>query len=562
MIPGIGKRSRAVGLFAVTMLMAAALCLGRTPAVAADNFLANFGDSAAERFHGVKATPDGGYAVTGQAGNYIMAAKINTYGNLEWRHVFDDVLGSNCNDIDVDADGFIYITGYVNKVAGEHPKSLWVAKLAPWGAVVWEKIVTDGTNSTRGVYIAASGDGGCAVSSQYRSAEDSNDWTVFRVASDGTLAWARRYGSPEFDMWCRISPVRDPATGDPDGYLLYEFNRPMGSSVDASDLVLIRIDGDGDLLWSNNYAGYADVTHTSPENDFALDAVQTANGGFAVLGRSYNFTDPAWENARRIAYLLKVDNTGGLLWSRRFHHNDGSGHDMGSGSLCEAANGDVVVAGQDYNGHAWLLRFDAGGILLDEKVYDNNGKDYVYGVDATSDNGAVAVGRSNSFGAGDYDGWMIKFDQDLAVGDGCTGVDPNSEIAIAEFVVGVATPHAVEMTGFAAVDYLSPVSDPGFFVGYAWAPDHDSDEDGVFDHEDNAPLTANADQTDTDGDGIGNACDCDLDNNGTVNYGDFMQFRGVWGTSDESADFNADGLINQFDFMILRGRWETSYPWY
>jgi hypothetical protein len=157
---------------------------------------------------------------------------------------------------------------------------------------------------------------------------------------------------------------------------------------------------------------------------------------------------------------------------------------------------------------------------------------------------------------------MIKFDQDLDVLDGCTGVDPGSTVADAEFVAGTPAPHAYDIPGFAAVDYASPVSDPGFYAGYECAMDQDSDDDGYDDYEDNCPLTANSDQWDGDGDGVGNACDCDLDNSGAVNQLDFMQFRSVWGTTDAAADFNADGGVNQNDFMMLRSQWGTSYPWY
>ena len=541
-------------------ILAAVFLLSGT-AMAAPNFMVNFGAAGSERFNDVKVTPDGGYAVVGQVGNYTVAAKINAYGNLEWRYVFDEVRHTNANDIDVDADGYIYITAYVNSTT-EHPKSLWVAKLAPWGTVVWEKIVTHATASSRGIYIAASGDGGCAVSSQFSTTSDSNEWAIFRLAADGSLAWAKRYGSAEFDMWCRIIAVKNLATGEPDGYLLAEYSSAMGSSVDASDVVLIRLDNDGALLWAANYAGYADATHTNPENDFVDDILQTADGGFAVLGRSYNFTDPAWSSDRRVAYLLKVDGTGALLWSKYFHHNDGSSHTGVYRSLCEATDGDLIVASTDHASHTWLLRFSAAGVLENEKVYDNGGTDYLYGVDATADNGAVAVGRSNSFGGGDYDAWMIKFGPDLDVLDGCAGVDPDSTVADAEFVAGTPTPHAYDIPDFAAVDYLAPVSDPGFYAGYECALDQDSDSDGVWDYEDNCPLTANADQTDGDGDGIGNACDCDLSNDGIVNMLDFTTFRSAWGTSDAAADFNADDIVNMLDFTMFRDQWGTVYPWH
>jgi hypothetical protein len=529
--------------------------------VGTDGFMANFGTSATEKFHNVRTTPDNGYVVTGQVGREIVAAKLNMYGHLEWRKTFKDVLGSNINGIDVDQDGSIFISGFVDKVPGVNPKSLWVTKLAPWGGTVWEKIVTDCVSSSRGLYLTADNNGGCAVSSQFRSGSDDNEWTVFQLSAAGTLSWANRYGSDDFDMWCRISPAVNPASGVHDGYLIYEYNTAMGSSVDSNDIVLIRIDAGGNVLWSRNYAGYADATHQNPENDFALKAIQTRDGGFAVLGKSYNFSDPSWDRKRRVGYLFKVDSSGTLLWSRYFHHNDGSGNDLTNGSMCETPGGDLVIAGNDYQYNAWILKFDSAGILLKERVFENSGKDYLLGIAATADNGAVAVGRSNSFGDGGYDAWMIKFDKDLEVLDQCPGIDPYSVVGDAEFVEGIATPHGIAMQGWASRDWTSETCDPEFYVYHICARDNDADNDGVFDYLDNAPWVSNPDQTDTDNDGIGNIVDCDINNNGVVEVMDFMIFRSLWGSTDEVVDFNADGAVNQHDYSILRNLWGTSYPW-
>jgi YD repeat-containing protein len=66
--------------------------------------------------------------------------------------------------------------------------------------------------------------------------------------------------------------------------------------------------------------------------------------------------------------------------------------------------------------------------------------------------------------------------------------------------------------GLAAGDYAVRVSgrlygtEPGYGIGLTLVA-CDRDEDGVPDHQDNCPITANPDQADLDGDGIGDVCD-------------------------------------------------------
>ena len=78
-----------------------------------------------------------------------------------------------------------------------------------------------------------------------------------------------------------------------------------------------------------------------------------------------------------------------------------------------------------------------------------------------------------------------------------------------------------------------------------------ADADTVLDYQDNCLLVTNPDQRDTNGDGFGNICDADLDNDGMVSYGDFTQFRSVFGSADADADFDGDGVVSYSDFTTL-----------
>ncbi len=82
----------------------------------------------------------------------------------------------------------------------------------------------------------------------------------------------------------------------------------------------------------------------------------------------------------------------------------------------------------------------------------------------------------------------------------------------------------------------------------------DSDGDGVIDTWDNCTLTSNPDQRDTDGDGYGSICDPDLNNDGVVEYADYLLLGWKWQSADANTDLDGDGLVSWGDLLILFNR--------
>ncbi len=98
--------------------------------------------------------------------------------------------------------------------------------------------------------------------------------------------------------------------------------------------------------------------------------------------------------------------------------------------------------------------------------------------------------------------------------------------------------------------------------------DEDNDADGVPDAIDNAPETANADQTDTDHDMYGNAADADFNNDGSVTSRDLSTFRTSYRQSEgdegynPDCDMNSDGTVTSRDLSAFRLRMRTQGPYY
>ena len=111
---------------------------------------------------------------------------------------------------------------------------------------------------------------------------------------------------------------------------------------------------------------------------------------------------------------------------------------------------------------------------------------------------------------------------------------------------GELTVMPTPMPTWEGVSYLETRALPTYKTG-----DLDRDIDGVMEDVDNCRERPNATQSDYDGDGYGNICDPDYDNNGVVNFGDFVDFLHGWGGNDPRIDLNDDGFVNFGDFVIF-----------
>jgi len=133
--------------------------------------------------------------------------------------------------------------------------------------------------------------------------------------------------------------------------------------------------------------------------------------------------------------------------------------------------------------------------------------------------------------------FVILADMPTIVGsDGCYMYGRASQLA--------ATPCAPD-PAIANVDY------------YIFAPQVDTDGDGVIDALDNCRLLSNATQVDSNGDGYGNRCDGDLNNNGSTNAQDTVLYRQQLGQPSvaptfNAADINANGSVNAQDTTLYR----------
>ncbi|MAU71036.1 MAG: hypothetical protein CMP77_15200 [Flavobacterium sp.] len=193
------------------------------------------------------------------------------------------------------------------------------------------------------------------------------------------------------------------------------------SDKDAEDFDfwLMKFDAQSGLEWTKSYGG--------SENDRGSDLVQTADGGFALLGFSESSNRDVSENGGSLDYwLAKIDANGNLLWQKSFGYK---GRDEGI-SLIETKDQGYLLVGvldvtasegqgnQTARNHAggdyWAVKINSSGDIEWSQYYGGTFTDTAYDVVEMNEGGYLIVGSSDSFDVdisdnkGTYDFWVVR----------------------------------------------------------------------------------------------------------------------------------------------------------
>jgi hypothetical protein len=164
------------------------------------------------------------------------------------------------------------------------------------------------------------------------------------------------------------------------------------------DIFLIKTDANGNIIWAKTYGGTND--------DYALSIQQTSDGGYIVAGTTWSF-GAGYDDI----ILIKTDANGNVQWAKTY----GGTYWEEAYSVQQTSDGGYILVGYTYSFGAgdydiFLIKTDANGNIIWAKTYGGTGWDRAYSVRQTSDGGYIVAGRTGSFGAGSIDIILIKTD--------------------------------------------------------------------------------------------------------------------------------------------------------
>ena len=358
------------------------------------------GGASGDQGYGVAAAADGdallvGHTFSQGAGKSdVWLQRVGPDGAVVWQRTFGGAEHDVGEAVIERADGSVLAVGY-SGAAGLGGADVWLAATTAGGAPLWER--TLGHELDDLARDVARGDGYTSVVVGAATDPAAGDKDVLVLAVDvlGETLWERRHGSFGDDLAFTLTPL--PAGG----FAVAATTRSTPGG--HSDAWLLWLDDAGEVVDEATFGG--------PDDDFVRGVAALAEGVVALTGhREVGEGDlDAW--------VLLVGPDGGLLDERTLGGEDtDDSRDLlalPDGGLLIAANTRSTSVGTAGESDAWLLRLDAHLDTVEARLLGGPFADVAHALALAPDGAALAVGYTQSKGAGAYDLWHLR------LGAGC-----------------------------------------------------------------------------------------------------------------------------------------------
>ncbi|MBI5541071.1 MAG: T9SS type A sorting domain-containing protein [Bacteroidia bacterium] len=281
--------------------------------------------------------------------------------------------------------GYI-VTGRKVNISGY--SDVYLIKTNNIGDTIWTRKI-GGTGDEYGLSITKASDSGyIAVGFTGSFGAGGNDVYLIKFNDNGDTLWTRTFGGPEGNAGFFISQTND------NGYIITGSTHTNGA-VDL-DVYLIKIDVNGDTLWTKSYGGQS--------HDYGNSVIQTNDNGYIITGVTESFGSGLTD-----VYIIRTDENGDTLWTKTF---GGTGDDSGK-SVSKTSDGGFVIAGDiqtsvtDWS--AFLNKIDINGNIIWTKIYSL--LDFYFNFNSvvqTNDGGFIVAGTKSHMFTGADNVYLIK----------------------------------------------------------------------------------------------------------------------------------------------------------
>ncbi len=260
----------------------------------------SFGGNGEDQGQALKQTVDHGFVLVGFSESYgpdndldVYVVRTDVDGKLIWFQTYDEGFIEHGYDVIETTDNGLLIVGDIYNSAQDFPgnANVYLLRLDKRGRMLWSRQY-GGPRFEQGLSICAAPGGGYAILGRTKDTSNGqDDVLLIRVDAEGNELWRRTYGNAGDDRGTAIVPVGD-------GFAFTGFSSNVVGGI-GNDIILYRVDGQGEVIWM-------EVFGTSG-NEEAHDLILSAEGTLVLAGSINNYND---------AFVAKYTLDGDLVWTK------------------------------------------------------------------------------------------------------------------------------------------------------------------------------------------------------------------------------------------------------
>ncbi|TKJ42435.1 hypothetical protein CEE37_01775 [candidate division LCP-89 bacterium B3_LCP] len=355
-----------------------------------------YGGSGDDRSYCVQQTTDGGFILTGLTDMgpfglidaYLL--KTDENGDSLWMQFYGNSDWDESNWVEETSGGGFILAGSVQGSGSYF--DLWIIRTDSNGDTLWTRTFGESSYEDRGICVKETTDGGfIIVGSTASYSYGSDDIYLVKLDSDGDSLWTRHYGGENWDQGLSVVEAPD------GGYVITGATMSFGAGEE--DIFLLKTDANGDSSWMNTYGG------TDEEVGYAVILANDGDG-FVITG-CYESGGSGGEDG----FLMETDLNGDSHWMIQ---SGGESDDRFTEVTPTSDNGYLLSGfyhstGSAGEGDFWLTKIDSEGNLIWETVWGDVEADRLFAAYELSQGGFIVCGHTRSYGAAYRDIYLARF---------------------------------------------------------------------------------------------------------------------------------------------------------
>lgn len=272
-----------------------------------------------------------------------IVTRIDSKGKILWRKEFGDKWNDGVTSIISTADDGAIVAGYslYNPPGSRMPENrgesqLYIARVDKDGNKIWD---TNIDNVSVATSMTATSDGGAMIIS---AAQGLKKFYSLKIDAFGEVIWKKTHTQPEFES------ADDPFKGrlqfvnsstvltNPQGGFYVLADR-------RNDLILMKLDDNGDTIWRKTYSGHKEVF----ARETAQSMIMTKEGNLLILSTQEIKHTTKMELMKsdtffyHMTHLFSLDSNGNKLWDKTYKH--GKFANVGHADLSLSFDGGVYI---------------------------------------------------------------------------------------------------------------------------------------------------------------------------------------------------------------------------